>query len=112
MTEVQTNRNKLFYGINEVAEMFDVKPSLIRYWETQFPSFTPRKNQGRKWAFTEDDIQELRLIYHLVKEKGMKLKGAQQKIKDNREDSIKEIEILSKLERIKQDLLEIKQELS
>ena len=76
---------KLFYSIGEVSEMLGVNPSLIRFWEKHFPIIKPQKNKKGNRLFTVKDIENLKLIYHLVKEKGMTLEGAQKRLKDNKE---------------------------
>jgi len=103
--------NKLYYSIGEVAEMFDVNTSLIRYWEKEFEIIQPKKNKKGNRYFTPEDIDNIKLIYHLVKEKGMTLRGAQQKLKDNREETFNTFEILQRLQNIRSTLLEIKNEL-
>lgn len=103
--------DKLFYSIGEVAEMFDVNTSLIRFWEKEFSIIKPKKNKKGNRLFTKADIDNFHIIYHLVKEKGMTLKGAQKKMKDNKEDSLNNFEVVKTLEGIKQMLLDIKGEL-
>ncbi len=102
---------KLYYSIGEVAGMFDVNPSLIRYWEKKFPIINPKKNKKGNRFFTEKDIQNFKLIYHLVKERGMTLKGAQQKLKENKEDAVNNAEVIDRLKNIKAKLLELKDEM-
>jgi len=97
---------KLFYSIGEVAEMFDVKTSLIRYWEKEFDIIRPKKNKKGNRLFTKEDIDNFHLIFYLVKEKGMTLKGAKKKIKENKDDTEKNFEIIKSLKEIKQLLLE------
>ena len=97
---------KLFYSIGEVAEMFDVKTSLIRYWEKEFDIIRPKKNKKGNRLFTKGDIDNFHLIFYLVKERGMTLKGAKKKIKENRDDTEKNFEIIKSLKEIKQLLLE------
>jgi DNA-binding transcriptional MerR regulator len=75
---------KLYYSIGEVAEMFQVNTSLIRYWEKEFSIIKPKKNKKGNRFFTQEDIDNFHLIYHYVKERGMTLKGAQQKLKANK----------------------------
>ena len=96
---------KLYYSIGEVADMFGVNPSLLRFWEKEFPQISP-KTAGR-------GIRQYRigLIYHLVKEKGMTLPGARQRLKDNKEATVRNYEIVNKLKAIKEELLAIKREL-
>lgn len=102
---------KLFYSIGEVSEMFKLAPSTIRFWEKEFPSIQPHKNKKGDRFFTREDIDHLALINHLVKEKGMTLKGAKTKIKDSRKETESNYEIVSKLQEIKNYLLEIKEQL-
>ena len=83
---------KLYYSISEVAEMFGVSNSLIRFWETEFSILKPRKNSRGDRRFTQKDIKNLELIYHLVKEKGFTLEGAKREIKLNKEQLIQKQE--------------------
>ncbi len=103
--------DKLYYTIGEVADMFNVNSSLIRYWEKEFSVIKPKKNKKGNRLFTKNDIDNFHLIYHLVKERGMTLKGAKQKLKENREDTINNFEIIQVLKDIKQKLLDIREEL-
>jgi DNA-binding transcriptional MerR regulator len=103
---------KVFYSIGEVAEMFQVKPSLIRFWEKEFDIIKPKKNKKGNRFFTKDDIDHFHLIFHLVKERGMTLKGAQMKLKENKEDIQNNFEIVKSLQEIKKVLLEIKDNLA
>jgi DNA-binding transcriptional MerR regulator len=104
-------QDKHFYSIGEVAEMFGVNASLIRFWENEFDNIKPHKNKKGNRLFTKESIEEIQLIYHLVKERGMTLKGAQQKIKENKTDVIQENQIVLKLKNIREMLLEIRDEL-
>ncbi len=99
---------KVFYSISEVAEMFDVNTSNIRFWENEFDILKPHKNNKGNRMFTTEDIGNLKIIYHLLKDKGMTIKGAQKKLKDNKEDTIQNFEVVSRLQEIKQSLLDIK----
>ena len=91
--------------------MFDVNPSLIRFWEQKFDILKPDKNKKGNRLFTPADIENLKLIYHLVKENGMTLAGAQKRIKQNREGLGRDLEIVDRLQRIRAMLLEVRQEL-
>jgi DNA-binding transcriptional MerR regulator len=102
---------KLYYSIGEVAEMFDVNTSLIRFWEKEFDIIKPKKNKKGNRFFTLQDIDNLRLIYHLVKEKGLTLSGARKKIKENREDVNNNYEVIKTLTDIKALLLDIRESL-
>lgn len=103
----EPNIEKLYYSISEVSELFHVKPSLIRFWEEEFPLLKPKRTTHGNRLYTKDDIEQIQLIYHLVKEKGMTLKGAQKKLKENKEDTIYNFDIIKKLKSIRIQLSEI-----
>ncbi len=102
---------KLYYTIGEVAEMFDVNTSLIRFWEKEFDIIKPHKNKKGNRLFTPADVENFHLIFYLVKEKGMTLKGAQKKLQENHDDTVNNFEVVSKLKNIKSMLLEMKESL-
>jgi len=99
---------KLYYGIGEVADIFDVNTSLIRFWEKEFDIIKPKKNAKGNRMFTEADVNNFFIIYHLVKERGFTLQGAKEKLKNNKEDTINQIEIVKSLTEVKSFLLELK----
>jgi DNA-binding transcriptional MerR regulator len=102
---------KLYYSIGEVARMFDVNTSLIRYWEKEFDIIRPKKNKKGNRLFTPKDIEHFHIIYHLVKERGMTLKGAKKKLKENREDTEHNFEIIQILKQIREMLLDIRDQM-
>lgn len=102
---------KLFHTIGEVAKMFKVNTSLIRFWEKQFDILKPKKNKKGNRLFTKQDLDNLHIIYHLVKERGFKLEGAKRKLKQNKEEVIQGVEIVQSLKRVKSFLLEVKEQL-
>jgi len=102
---------KLYYSIGEVAKMFDVSTSLIRFWEGEFDVLKPRKNKKGNRLFTDKDINNLHLIFHLVKERGFTLEGAKRKLKENRDDTINNFEVVSQLKKIRHFLEEIHENL-
>ena len=102
---------KRYYGIGEVAKAFDVNTSLIRFWEKEFDVLKPKKNAKGNRKFTPDDIKNLELIYHLVKERGFTLEGAKLHLKENRNKTLNKFEIIRKLETVKAELLKIKDNL-
>ena len=102
---------KLYYSIGEVAEIFDVNTSLIRFWEKEFDIIKPKKNAKGNRMFTEDDVNNFFIIYHLVKERGFTLQGAKEKLKNNKEDTINQIEIVKSLKEVKSFLLELKEQI-
>ncbi|MBN2215574.1 MAG: MerR family transcriptional regulator [Bacteroidales bacterium] len=99
---------KLYYSIGEVARIFGVNTSLIRFWEKEFDIIKPKKNKKGNRFFTKQDIDHFHLIYHLVKERGMTLNGAKKKLKDNKEDTFNNFEVIKSLNEIKDLLTEIK----
>ena len=102
---------KRYYGIGEVARAFDVNTSLIRFWEKEFDVLQPKKNAKGNRKFTPQDIKNLELIYHLVKERGFTLEGAKTHLKENRHKTLNNYEIIRKLERVKAELIKIKDQL-
>ncbi len=102
---------KRYYGIGEVAKAFDVNTSLIRFWEKEFDVLKPKKNAKGNRKFTPEDINNLKFIYHLVKERGFTLEGAKTHLKEEKQQSLDTFEIISKLEDVKTQLLKIKEQL-
>ena len=103
--------DKLYYSIGEVAKAFNVNASLIRYWEQEFPIIKPKKNKKGNRYFTPSDIENLKIIYHLVKEKGYTLDGARVALTTNTKIS-ETITIIDRLEFIKAELLKLKNSLN
>ena len=102
---------KLLYTMGEVTEMFDVNASLIRYWESKFDCIKPQKNKKGNRLFTPSDIENFKLIYHLVKEKGMTLEGANNTMKRRGKKLHKEVSILERLQSIRAMLVEVRESL-
>ncbi|WP_027138637.1 MerR family transcriptional regulator [Gaetbulibacter saemankumensis] len=102
---------KRYYSIGEVAKAFHVNTSLIRFWEKEFDALKPKKNAKGNRKFTPEDINNLKLIYHLVKERGFTLEGAKIHLKEDKKDTLSNYEIVSKLEDIKVQLIKIKNHL-
>ncbi|NND61610.1 MAG: MerR family transcriptional regulator [Flavobacteriaceae bacterium] len=102
---------KRYYSIGEVAAAFDVNTSLIRFWEKEFDVIQPKKNAKGNRKFTPQDIKNLELIYHLVKERGFTLDGARTHLKENKHKTLDNFEIIRKLETVKSELLKIKDNL-
>ena len=91
--------------------MFDVNASLLRYWEKEFDFIKPYKSEKGTRQYREEDIKAIRLVYHLVKEKGLTLAGAKQKLKDNEETTINTEDIVNRLKTIRTELLALKEEI-
>ena len=102
---------KHYYSIGEVAAKFGLAPSTLRFWEKEFETIKPFKNKKGDRFYTQEDIDHLALINHLVKERGMTLKGAKTKIKENKSETENTFEIVQKLQQIRGYLLEIREEL-
>ena len=103
---------KQYYTIGEVAEMFDVAASLIRFWETEFEQLSPRKNKKGNRQYTKQDIETLRTIYHLVKERGYTIQGAKDVLKNKSVQTKDKIEIIESLEKVRAFLVGIKEQLN
>ncbi len=102
---------KRYYGIGEVAKAFGVNTSLIRFWEKEFDELQPKKNAKGNRKFTPQDIKNLQLIYHLVKERGFTLDGAKIHLKEEKQKTLSNFDIIQKLERVKAELIKIKDQL-
>ncbi len=102
---------KRYYSIGELAKAFNVNASLIRFWEKEFDIINPKKNAKGNRMFSQADVKNFELIYHLVKERGFTLEGAKEHLKLKPKESINELELIKKLEYIKQTLINIKNEL-
>jgi DNA-binding transcriptional MerR regulator len=102
---------KRYYAIGEVAEAFGVNTSLIRFWEKEFDALKPKKNAKGNRLFTPQDIKNLELIFHLVKERGFTLEGAKTHLKEEKKKTLTNFEIIRKLQNIRSELTEIKNQL-
>ena len=102
---------KKYYGIAEVAEQFNVAESLLRYWEKEFPNIKPRKSGRGVRQYTKEDIEEVRLVYNLLKVRGMKIAAAKAVLVKNRKAASETSEIINRLESVRAELKEISREL-
>tara|TARA_B100001093_G_scaffold514656_1_gene589189 strand:+ start:9677 stop:10021 length:345 start_codon:yes stop_codon:yes gene_type:complete len=102
---------KLYYSIGEVASMFNVNTSLIRFWEKEFDIIKPNKTKKGNRQFTKEDVKNYQLIYYLVKERGYTLKGAKSKLKNNTTEIQNQKVIVDKMTKIKSFLLHLKEQL-
>lgn len=110
---LNTNKNlKLYYSIKEVAEMFGLNESTLRYWETEFPYLRPKTAGANKVRqYTEKDIEQIKLIHNLVKVRGFKLAAAKRIINQNRDGADKRADVLSRLMSVRDDLQALKRQL-
>lgn len=102
---------KLYYSIGEVAEIFNVAPSLIRFWESEFDIIKPKKNRKGNRQFTKEDIENVRTIYHLVKEKGFTLQGAKEMLKNDVQAVRDKMEMIESLKNIRKFLIDMREKL-
>lgn len=104
------NSSKLYYSVKEVARHFNVNESLLRFWETEFDIINPRKTDGGARQFTREDIENVAVVYHLVKEKGLTLEGARQTLRHKKDETTRKIQVIEKLEQIKKELEDLEKE--
>lgn len=102
---------KRYYTIGEVSELFEVNASQIRFYEKEFDILQPKKNKKGNRLFTPEDIENLKVIFHLVKDKGFTLQGAKEHLKGNKDNEKDNQRVIESLERLKQFLLEVKEQL-
>lgn len=102
---------KRYYKVGEVAQAFDVNSSLIRYWEKEFDVIKPKKNAKGDRMFTDVDIENFKIIYHLVKDKGYTLDGVRKQFKQDPKETFSKQQIITKLEFVKQELIKIQNQL-
>jgi DNA-binding transcriptional MerR regulator len=107
---IQFSDKRLYHSIREVADHFAVNISTIRFWEEKFDNVNPKKTVGGTRQYTRDDVQQLEMVYHLVKEKGLKIEGARQALKSNKDDAERRVLALEKLQDLKRELLLLSEE--
>lgn len=106
------NKNlKLYYSIGEVAKMFDINESTLRYWESEFPYLKPKTNSKNVRQYTEKDIEQIKVIYNLVKIRGFKLAAARKMLNENRKNVDKSADILETMINLRNELKELKKQL-
>jgi DNA-binding transcriptional MerR regulator len=105
---IELSAEKLYFSIGEVSKAFGVNSSLIRFWDKEFDILKPKKNAKGNRLFTQEDVKNLKLIYHLVKERGFTLDGARTHLKEGQKKTLDKFEIISKLESVKAQLLNLK----
>lgn len=106
-----TNKElKLYYSIGEVAKMFNVSETLLRFWEKQFPQISPRKSGRNIRQYSKEDIEEVRLVYNLVKVRGMKLAAAREALRKNKQGEQRTSEVVERLKAVREELMKMKHE--
>lgn len=100
---------KLFYSISEVAGMFNVNETLLRYWEKEFPQqIKPRKSARGTRQYTSADIDNIRLVYNLVKVRGMKIAAARETLHKNKEGEVQTLEVVARLRAVREELVQMR----
>ncbi len=115
MTDMALNPNKVlkkYYSIKEVSEMLEIPESTLRYWEKEFKEINPKKNANGVRHYTVDDIEQIKLVNHLVKEKSLTIKGAKTRMKDNPQKTTDTHEVVERLKAVREELLAILDELN
>ncbi len=107
----QDKELKLYYSISEVAEMFNVRETLLRYWETEFPQISPKKSGRNIRQYTKENIEQVRIIYNLVKVRGLKISAAREALKKNKEGTMQSIDVVERLKNIRSELVAIREQL-
>lgn len=102
---------KLYYTMGEITKMFDVNPSMVRFYEKEFEILQPKKSKKGNRLFSAEDVESLKIILHLVKEKGFTIQGAKEHLKLNKSDVKENQKIIDSLEKLKSFLLVVKEQL-
>lgn len=109
---LNTNKElKLYYSIGEVARMFDVNETLLRFWEKEFPQISPQKTGRSVRRYTKEDIEQIRLVYNLVKVRGLKIAAAREALKKNKAGTVQTVEVVERLRALRDELQSIRKEL-
>lgn len=111
MPYIEKEPERILFSIGEVAKKFKVNTSLIRFWEKEFDILKPKKNKKGNRLFTREDLDNLHIIYHLVKERGFKLDGAKKKLKQNKDEVVNSVEMVKSLKNIRNFLMQMKESL-
>lgn len=107
---IQFSEKRLYYSIQEVADHFAVNVSLLRFWEKEFDNISPKKTAGGTRQYRREDIQQVEIVYHLVKEKGMTLEGARQTLHSKKDEETRRVEAVARLTEIRKELLQLEEE--
>ena len=102
---------KRYYRIGEIAKAFNVNPSLLLFWEKEFKEIQPRKKEGGARKYTPDDVNTIQKIYYLLKEKGLTIEGAKKQLKLKNLTEDRNLELIQKLEQLKSDLVQLRENL-
>ena len=103
--------DKLYYSISEVSDYFDVAPSLLRYWETEFSEIAPKRNKKGTRFYTKKDLTVIRVVHHLVKGQGFTIKGAKEKVQKELKSTSEQLDAIDKLQDIRSFLIQLRDRL-
>jgi DNA-binding transcriptional MerR regulator len=103
---------KLYYSISEVATLFGVAESLLRFWEKQFPNIHPKKSSNNVRQYTKEDIEEIRVVYNLLKVRGMKINAAKEILSKNKKGASDTSNIINELKYLREELVALRKELN
>lgn len=104
---------KLYYSIGEVSKMFNVTETTLRYWEKEFPKYITPKKAGRGIRqYTQENLEQVRMVIHLLKERGMTLQGARETLRRDKEGTGKRLEVITRLKHVRDELQEISRNLN
>jgi DNA-binding transcriptional MerR regulator len=107
--EIEEAPKKFYFSMGEVCDMFDVAPSLVRYWHSEFPEIRPLKNKKGNRLFRPQDVETIKLIYHLLKERGFTIQGAKDYLKDQKKISKSDFELIESLKKLRSQLVALKE---
>ena len=107
---IQLTDKRLYHSIQEVADHFAENISTIRFWEKEFDNINPKKSAGGTRQYTKEDVKQLEIVYHLVREKGLKIESARQELKSKKDDIERRAMALEKLQDLKKELLQLSEE--
>ena len=110
--DTEKKQKRIYYTIGDVAEYFGVNESTLRYWEDEFDIITPRRSSRGVRFYNQEDIDDVRLVYYLLKEKGLTLAAAKKQLRENRSGVIRSNEIISRLKSVREELCGIRNELA
>ena len=107
MKETDPEKQKLYYTIGEVSEMLDVNPSLLRFWESEFKTIKPKRSPKGTRYYSQKDIEEIKLIHYLLKERKLKIEGARQILKNKRESVTRTQQVVERLKALRNELADM-----
>ena len=96
--------SKQYYKIKEVAEILDVPQSTLRFWEKEFPMIKPIRSSHNIRYYRPQDIELLRIIHYLIKDKGLKIEAAREQLRSNKHNVSRRVEVIDRLKSLRSEL--------